>query len=228
LVRRERRCTDPRGTAKYSSTTGKNSPSVRRNRRLVPFIAVENVELRRQARVQGMGRTGHGIRSSPEWTGKSPPAEVAMRIQDVMRKDVKTIAPTAAAEDAWNAMEAHRIHHLVVTTAARIVGVLSDRDAGGRRGAAVRTNRTVAELMTAPVVTVDPTTTVRRAANLMRGHRIGCLVVAKRGRPLGIVTLSDLLELVGRGLDRGAASSQRRPLQHRVPHRKSKMATGVW
>ena len=74
-----------------------------------------------------------------------PELEAVVRVQDLMT-GVKTIAPTAAAEDAWNLMRLNRIHHLVVTKANRVVGVLSDRDAGGRRGAAVRENSTVADL----------------------------------------------------------------------------------
>ena len=73
-----------------------------------------------------------------------------MRLQDVMTEGVKTIAPTAAAEDAWNVMRLNRIHHLVVAKGQRVVGVLSERDVGGRRGASVRMNRVVADLMTAP------------------------------------------------------------------------------
>jgi acetoin utilization protein AcuB len=151
-----------------------------------------------------------------------------MRVQDVMTEDVKTIAPTAVAEDAWNVMRSNRIHHLVVTKGQQVVGVLSDRDAGGRRGAAVRTNSVVADLMTAPAVTVEPTMTVRQAANVMRGRSIGCLVVVKSGRPIGIVTVSDLLELIGRGLDRGSVTRNRRLLNHRAPHRKSKGVVAVW
>jgi CBS domain-containing protein len=145
-----------------------------------------------------------------------------------MTEGVKTIAPTTAAEDAWNMMRLNRIHHPVVTKANRVVGVLSDRDAGGRRGNAVRANSSVADLMTAPAVTVEPTTTVRQAANVMRGRSIGCLVVVDSGRAIGIVTVSDLLELVGRGLDRGAATTSRRTLNHRTPHRKSKGAVAAW
>jgi CBS domain-containing protein len=157
-----------------------------------------------------------------------PEREAAMRVQDVMTKGVKTIAPTAAAEDAWNVMRLNRIHHLVVTKANRIVGILSDRDAVGRRGDAVRLNSSVADLMTAPAVTVEPTTTVCQAANVMRGRSIGCLVVAKAGHAIGILTVSDLLELVGRGLDRGAANTDRRTLNHRAPHRKSKGVVAAW
>ena len=151
-----------------------------------------------------------------------------MRVQELMTRNVRMIAPTAAAEDAWNMMRLNRIHHLVVTDNRRVVGVLSDRDAGGPRGASVRADSVVADLMTAPAVTVEPTMTVRQAANVMRGRSIGCLVVGKPSRVLGIVTVSDLLELVGRGLDRGAVHTARRTLSHRTPHRKSKGVVAAW
>ena len=151
-----------------------------------------------------------------------------MRVQDVMTERVRTIGPAAAAEEAWTLMRLHGIHHLVVTEANQVVGVLSDRDAGSRRGGVIRKNRSVSDLMTAPAVTVQPATTVRQAANLLRGRSIGCLVVVKSERVIGIVTVSDLLELVGRGLDRGAAKTRRPTLHHRVPHRKSKGVVAAW
>jgi acetoin utilization protein AcuB len=151
-----------------------------------------------------------------------------MRVVDVMTRNVRTVAPTATAGDAWDLMHLHQIHHLVVVEEGRVVGILSARDAGGRRGASVRKDRTVADLMVTRPVTIEPTATVRQAANVMRGRSIGCLVVTKSDRPIGIVTVSDLLELVGRGIDRGAATSQRWMLTHRVPHRRTKAAFGVW
>jgi CBS domain-containing protein len=151
-----------------------------------------------------------------------------MRVKDVMTEDVKTIAPTATAEDAWNTMRFSGIHHLVVTKGRRVVGVLSDRDAGGRRGASVRTASVVADLMTSPAVTVEPTMTVRQAANMMRGRSIGCLVVVESGHAIGVVTVSDLLDLVGRGLDRAVLNASRRTLHHRTPHRKSKGVVAAW
>jgi acetoin utilization protein AcuB len=151
-----------------------------------------------------------------------------MRVQDVMTEDVQTIAPTSAAEDAWELMRTHQFHHVVVTRGARVVGILSDRDAGGRRGASMRRGHTVEELMTRPVITVEPATTVRKAANMMRGRSIGCLVVTDRERVVGIVTAADLLELLGRGSDRPVTAAKRRTLQHRAPHRKRHVATGMW
>ena len=151
-----------------------------------------------------------------------------MRVQDVMTEDVQTISPGNAAEDAWELMRRQSFHHVVVTRGSSVVGILSDRDGGGRRGASLRKGRTVEELMTPHVVTVEPTTTVRRAANLMRGRSIGCVVVTDRGRVVGIVTVADLLEILGRGGDRPVTVAKRWTLKHRAPHRKRHTATGVW
>jgi acetoin utilization protein AcuB len=150
-----------------------------------------------------------------------------MRVQDVMTSGVKTIAPSTRAEDAWNMMAIEGIHHLVVTEGSRIAGVISSRDLGGRP-ARMRREFVVGDVMSARVLTIAPTATVRQAANLMRGHSIGCLVVATDGKVVGIVTVSDLLELLGRGLDRGAVSHTRWTLNHRVPHRKQHRAAGTW
>ncbi len=151
-----------------------------------------------------------------------------MRVQDVMTEDVETISPANAAEDAWELMRTRGFHHVVVTRGSRVVGILSDRDAGGRRGTTVRRGHTVGELMTPRVVTVEPTTTVKQAANLMRGRSIGCVVVTDRERVVGIVTVADLLEILGRGGDRAVTVAKRWTLKHRTPDRKLHTATGVW
>jgi CBS domain-containing protein len=151
-----------------------------------------------------------------------------MRVQDVMTDQVHTVSPGIAADDAWNTMRMRRIHHLVVTRADRIVGLLSDGDMGGEGGALTRKNRTAGDLMTEKVLTVSPTMPIRKAANLMRGRSIGCLVVVDGARIVGIVTAADLLTLIGRGIDPPVAAAPRPTLNHRVPHRKQHRATGVW
>lgn len=150
-----------------------------------------------------------------------------MRIAEIMTKAVRSVPPTMPAFQAWELMRRSRIRHLVVTDRGEIRGVLSDRDAGGRRGSNLRAQSTVADLMTSHVVTAEPDTTVRRAANLMRGRTIGSLPVLKGHRLVGIVTVSDLLDVVGRGIDR-PRPPERRGLHHRVPHRKMKPAYGRW
>jgi acetoin utilization protein AcuB len=150
-----------------------------------------------------------------------------MRVADLMTKDVQTISSDRGAADAWELMKRRGIHHLVVVDDSKVAGLLSDRDAGGRSGASLRARSRVGDVMTTPVVTVGPSTTIRKIANLMRGRTIGCVPVVDGKRLVGIVTVSDLLELVGRGVGR-PARPERRGLHHRVPHRKRKGAFGAW
>lgn len=141
-----------------------------------------------------------------------------MRIQDVMSEGVRTVEPGATAGSARSQMEARRSHHLVVVEGAKVVGVLSQRDLGGRNAAALLRDKRVGDLMTPDPVTVAPTDTVRRAANLLRGRSIGCLpVVDGRDRLVGIVTISDLLDLIGRGVSKPVAKTRRWTLKHRGP-----------
>jgi len=63
---------------------------------------------------------------------------------------------------------------------------------------------TVAEVMTEPVETVDATATVREVARRFREHDIGSLVVVDGGKPTGIVTEDDLVNVVAAGDDPGS------------------------
>ncbi|HET6203040.1 MAG TPA: CBS domain-containing protein [Planctomycetota bacterium] len=148
-----------------------------------------------------------------------------MRLSDIMTTRVETIAENESASVAWERMRQKRIHHLVVTRRGEVVGVVSARDLGGRLGDSVRSNRTVGEVMTPYAVTADPRATVRQAANMLRGRGIGSLPIVERGRLLGIVTVADLLELIGRGVERPVVLRERR---HRRPSVNQKGANRSW
>jgi len=138
-----------------------------------------------------------------------------MRVHEVMTQRVQAIAPTATLSEAAALMREHRIHHLLVLEGKSLRGVLSSRDLLGRPAG------DVASAMSAKVVSVAPGTTVRQAANLLRGRTLGCVPVLDGGRPVGMLTVSDLLELVGRGADRGVAESTRWTLRGRGPRRRA-------
>ena len=151
-----------------------------------------------------------------------------MRVYEIMSAQLKTVPLTAAADAAWEMMRADRIHHLVVMDGKKVAGVLSARDTGGANGASIREGRRVGELMSGHVVTAEKNTPLKRVANLMRGHTIGSVVVLDEGKPIGIVTTSDLLELLGRGAIRPTPVAKRAPLNYRAPHTKRHRAFGVW
>jgi CBS domain-containing protein len=54
----------------------------------------------------------------------------------------------------------------------------------------------VEDVMVEDVVTVEVDFTVKRAVALMNKYEIGCLIVTKRGKPIGIVTERDMLTRV--------------------------------
>jgi len=52
------------------------------------------------------------------------------------------------------------------------------------------------DVMVQDVITVEETTTVKKAVELMNKHEIGCLIVMKRRKPAGIVTERDMLNRI--------------------------------
>jgi acetoin utilization protein AcuB len=142
-----------------------------------------------------------------------------MRVRDVMRRRVETVPTTDFAVDARERMRSRRIRHLVVLEGQDVVGVLSSRDldsVGLTQGGLI-----VGDVMTFPVRTVAPDATLREAANLLRGRTIGCLPVIDKGELVGILTTTDLLELIGRGVERPIGRTRRWVLKDRGqrPHR---------
>jgi CBS-domain-containing membrane protein len=54
-------------------------------------------------------------------------------------------------------------------------------------------------------------TTIRQAANLLRGRTIGCLPVMEDSKLVGIVTVTDLLELVGEVIRKASTDARWKP-----------------
>jgi CBS domain-containing protein len=124
-----------------------------------------------------------------------------MRLKDIMTTTVETVRPGETLERAQARMRLRRLHHLVVIDHRQIVGMLTDAALQVRQAEGVAR---VEDAMSRHVVTGTPEMTVRQAANLMRGRAEGALPVLAGPRLVGIVTVTDLLDLLGRGVDRPA------------------------
>jgi CBS domain-containing protein len=140
-----------------------------------------------------------------------------MRLQDIMSREVKAVGTTTTVSQAKSLMKVNGIRHLLVLDRGDVVGVVSDRDLGGRAGSGGE--RPLGTVMTQNVVTAAPDTTVRQAANLLRGRSIGCLPIVVDGKAVGIVTTTDLLDLIGRGSERPLQRVDRWTLHDRGPRR---------
>jgi len=54
----------------------------------------------------------------------------------------------------------------------------------------------VKDFMVKEVITVNPNAKIRDAVELMNKNEIGCLVVARKGKPVGIMTERDVLKKI--------------------------------
>lgn len=119
-------------------------------------------------------------------------------LADIMRTRVVTIGPNDSAASAWTRMRRRGIRHLVVTDHEELVGILSERDLGGRDGTNLRKGRRVRDLMSRGVLHAERDTTLPDAADQMRARLIGSLPVMEGDRVVGIVTASDVFDALGR------------------------------
>lgn len=74
--------------------------------------------------------------------------------------------------------------------------------------------------MVREVATASPETTIRQAANMLRGRTIGCLPVVEDSKLVGIVTVTDLLDLVGEVIRKASTDARWKPVRRmgRWPH----------
>jgi CBS domain-containing protein len=134
-----------------------------------------------------------------------------MRIKDVMRTQAIAVAPDETLEHAQALMRLHNVAQLVVVSDRTVKGVVTTHQiAEARPDCAV-----VEDVMSKRVLLATPNLAVRKAANLLRGSAVAALPVVDRGHLVGIVTVADLLELVGRGSERPVARGKRWTLRHR-------------
>ena len=132
-----------------------------------------------------------------------------MRVGDLMTKIVLSAESDLAADRAWREMRRARVHHLVVIDDGRIRGIISDRDLGGDRGDSVRAGRFVRELMTPSVHFGSPEMTASDAATLMHAYKISCLPILDGKTLVGMLTTTDLLELLAHGTRVTGSASRR-------------------
>lgn len=118
-------------------------------------------------------------------------------VRDWMSREVITITPEKAPEEARQLMEEAAVRRLpVVGENGRLVGIITLSDL--RQGQP--TNLTINDLMRLNPITISENATVGEAAELMLAHKIsGLPVLATGGQLIGIITESDIFRLVVHG-----------------------------
>jgi CBS domain-containing protein len=113
-------------------------------------------------------------------------------------RSVYSIAPEAPVLEAIRAMAEHHVGALLVMRGAELLGIVSERDYArkvilkGRSSSATP----VTEIMSSPVTTVDPATSVEEAMRIMTDRRIRHLPVTEDRRVAGVISIGDLVKAV--------------------------------
>jgi CBS domain-containing protein len=123
---------------------------------------------------------------------------MSTKVKDVMIQKVKTADSDDTVLDVANAMNRHEIGSVIISKKGKAVGIVTERDILKRIVSKNRDpSRTkIREVMSSPLVTVKPSTTVTRAAKTMIKEKVKKLVVTNSGKLVGILSLTDLLPML--------------------------------
>jgi acetoin utilization protein AcuB len=129
-----------------------------------------------------------------------------------------TVSPDTTIIKAKDIIEQKKINHLlVVDENEKLLGLISDRDVKQSWASPATTlsvhelnylltQLTVEMIMKKKIITISPDTTIEMAALIMQENRISALPVMEAEKLVGIITTTDVLEVLLRaiGVDEGS------------------------
>src|SRR5262245_51772754 len=127
-----------------------------------------------------------------------------MHVGEMMSQDIEVVDRNDTLRTVEERMAAKQLRHLPVLEQGEVVGLVTQRDLfkaamsstmgyGDKAQQAYLQSVRVKEIMTYPVVTVAPDSSVAAAAEMMLNKGVGCLPVVDAQQLIGIVTKTDLL-----------------------------------
>ncbi|MFQ5476386.1 MAG: cyclic nucleotide-binding/CBS domain-containing protein [Nitrosopumilus sp.] len=123
-------------------------------------------------------------------------------VNQVMNKDVLTADKSTSLQDAAQKMKELKIGCVIVTEGTNPVGIITERDFVTKVAAEGRPLFTeVSEVMTSPLITIDPEETIWEASEMMKEKGIHKLPVKENGQIIGIVTTTDIVKISSVGSD---------------------------
>lgn len=122
-------------------------------------------------------------------------------IQKYMTAMPHTIGADISAKTALVMMREHRIRHLPVQHAGKLVGILTDRDLKLACSFEGSENLNVEDVMTLDPYHVAPDAPLARVVSEMAEHKYGCAIVQQdNGKVVGIFTAADGLRVLAETL----------------------------
>lgn len=123
-------------------------------------------------------------------------------VKDVMIDKVATLDTSSMIKDAAKLMDEKNIGCIIITQNDQPVGILTERDFVRRIASKEKPlTSPLEEVMSSPLISIDPDETVWEAAEQMKVKNIHKLPVIDNDKVVGIITTSDLVEICSVGSD---------------------------
>ena len=125
---------------------------------------------------------------------KKEETSLSLKVEDVMVKEVITIDDSSTVKEASEVMNKFEIGCLIAIRKGKAIGILTERDLLKRIVADVRdpTKTKVKDIMSTPLVIVEPNMDLEEAVKLMFQMKIKKLPVVDEKHLIGLISLTDI------------------------------------
>src|ERR1700744_3408559 len=112
--------------------------------------------------------------------------------------EVFSVTPQDSVLHAIEVMATRHVGALLVMTQGNLIGIISERDYARKVILKKRSSHDtpVADIMTAPAISVAPEDTIHRCMQLMTDGKFRHLPVVSNGRVVGMLSIGDLVKAV--------------------------------
>ncbi|WP_437879941.1 CBS domain-containing protein [Pseudomonas sp. LRF_L74] len=121
---------------------------------------------------------------------------VAQMLRTKSSSNVHAIGPNQTVLQALQLMAEHNVGALLVTEGDRLLGIFTERDYARKGVLQGRSSiaTPVRDVMSVPVVTVEPRQSIRECMTLMTERHLRHLPVVEEGRLQGLLSIGDLVK----------------------------------
>ncbi len=122
---------------------------------------------------------------------------IPIKAEDVMITEVAIMDAEVSVKEAAEVMAQEGVSAIIVTVEEKAKGIVTERDILKRIVAEDKNPKKtkVKEIMSSPLVTIEPSTDLEEAARLMFEKKIKNLPVTHENRLIGLINLQDICRL---------------------------------